>query len=191
MQKPVESLIYRTLDPQNDGVAFVRLLNEVEQADATGEQVTETTLREQLTWSGQDPTLNNWVVALPESASLVGYGLIQKTPNDPNADLHIVVHPAWRCQGIGTQLFTHLLARTNEFDERALRAYVPVQNTEASLFLGTHGFEAVSTFTRLSVTGIQPFPAPLLPLGFTTRRYEQIEQYEVRYMRKGNRTSIH
>jgi mycothiol synthase len=173
------ALIYRRFDLQGDLAALVGLLKDVEQADHAGEQVTEAALREQLTWSGQDPALNIWVVTLTDSASLVGYGMIQKTPNDANADLHIAVHPTWRCQGIGSQLFAHLLERASELDSRALRAYVPIQNEGASLFVHLHGFEPVSTYTRLSLTGMQPFPTPTLPQGFTTRSYDQIERVDL------------
>ena len=179
MRESVGPLIYRRLKLQNDLTALVGLLRDVEQADQTGEQVTEAALREQLTWSGQDPALNNWVVAFPDSAALVGYGMIQKAATDPNADLSIAVHPSWRRQGIGHQLFAHLLTRASELEARALRAYVPVQNEGAHLFVCAQGFAPVSTFTRLSLTGMPPFPAPVLPQGFTTRSYDQIERVDL------------
>ncbi len=131
MHESIGTLIYRRFDLHGNLAALVELLTDVEQADHTGEQVTEATLREQLTWSGQDPALNNWVVALPDSTSLVGYGIIQKTLNDANADLHIVVHPSWRRQGIGSQIFARLLERASELDSQALRAYVEVLDDAA------------------------------------------------------------
>ena len=179
MNIPTSPLIYRSLDLQRDLPALVHLLQEVEQADHAGEDVTEATLREQLTWSGQDPAHNNRVVALPDSVTLVGYGFIQKTPDDDNADLHIAVHPAWRRQGIGSQLLAHLLERASELDARALRPYVNVQNEGAGLFVRRHGFEPVSTYTRLSVSGQQSFPVPVLPQGFTTRSYDQIQRVDL------------
>ncbi|MEO6889599.1 MAG: GNAT family N-acetyltransferase [Ktedonobacteraceae bacterium] len=171
--------IYRRFDLHDDLAALVELLTDVEQADHSGEQVTEAALREQLTWSGQDPALNNWVVALPDSTSLIGYGVIQKTLNDVNADLHIAVRPSWRRQGIGSQIFAHLLEHASELDTRTLRVYVDVQNEGSSLFVRTHGFEPVSTFTRLGLAKMQSFPAPALPAGFTVRSYDQIERVEL------------
>ncbi len=179
MSESVGPLIYRRFDLQGDLAALARLLQEVEQADQSGKQVTEATLRDQLTWSGQDPALNNWVVTLPESTSLLGYGLLQKAVTDPNADLYIAVHPAWRRQGIGHQLFAHLLERASELQTRALRAYVPVENKEADLFARAQGFEPVSTYTRMSLTELPTFPAPALPQGFTIRSYDQLEQVEL------------
>lgn len=179
MQESADTLIYRRFDLQDDLAALVDLLKDAEQADHTGAQVTEAALREQLTWSGQDPALNNWVVTLPDSASLVGYGMIQKTPNDANADLYLAVHLSWRRRGIGSQLFAHLLERASELDARALRTYVPIQNEGASRFVCMHGFEPISTYTRLSLTRMQSFPAPALPQGFTTHSYDQIEQVDL------------
>lgn len=179
MPESVSTLIYRPLDLQGDLAALAHLLQEVEQADQSGEQVTEATLRERLTWSGQDPALNNRVVALPDSTSLVGYGLVQKTAIDPNADLYVAVHPSWRRQGIGSQLFAHLLARASSSEARALRAYAPARNKGANLFVCAQGFEPVSTFTRLSLTDIPTFPASALPQGFTTRSYDQLEQVDL------------
>lgn len=179
MQEAAGPLIYRRFDLQDDLVDLLDLLQDVEQADHTGEQVTEASLREQFTWSGQDSALNNWVVTLPESDSLVGYGTIQKTLSDTTADLSIIVHPSWRRQGIGSKLFAHLLERASELDAHALRAYVPVQNEGASLFVRVHGFEPVSTYTRLSLTDIQSFAAPVLPQGFTTQSYDQFERVDL------------
>jgi len=179
MNVPANTLTYRGFDLQRDLAALVHLLKDVELADQTGEDITEAALREQLTWSGQDSALNNWVVALPDDTALVGYGLIQKTPSDDNADLYIVVHPLWRRQGIGRQLFDRMLERANELGTRALRVYVSVQNEGASLFVRRHDFEPVSTYTRLSVSGRQTFPAPVLPHGFTTRSYDQIQRIDL------------
>lgn len=177
--KSTNALIYRRLDLQRDLVALVNLLQEVEQTDQMGEQVTEAALREQLTWSGQDPALNNWVVALPDSTSLVGYGVIYKTTNDANADLQITVHPSWRRQGVGDRIFAHLLERASELNAQALRTYVPVQNEGASLFVREQGFEPASTFTRLSLRGKQSFPVPSLPSGFAVRSYDQVERVDL------------
>lgn len=179
MHESTNALIYRRLDLQRDLTALAGLLYEIEQTDQTGEQVTEAALHEQLTWSGQDPALNNRVVALSDNTSLIGYGICQKTPNDANADIYITVHPSWRRQGIGGQIFAHLLERASELNAQALRVYVPVQNKGADLFVRKYGFEPVSTFTRLSLREKQSFPAPALPQGFTVQNYDQIERVEL------------
>jgi ribosomal protein S18 acetylase RimI-like enzyme len=192
-----EMTFYRRLDLQHDLAALVELMGEVERADATGDSMTEDALREQLTWSGQDPELNNWVATAANGSLLVGFGMIQKTAIDPNADVYIAVHPDWRRRGIGIQLFTHLLIRASELDARALRTYVPVSNEGSTCFLRALGsFEPVSTFTRMSLdlqrrTGAPGEEAPSLPGaepgiglqdlpdGFTIRSYDQIEQVEL------------
>lgn len=172
-------LIYRRFDLQRDVAALVSLLQQLEQADQTGEAVTEAALREQLTWTGQDPALMTWVVSLPDNTSLIGYGRIQKPTHDENADLHIAVHPFWRRQGIGSHIFARLLERATELGTCALRAYADVQNEEVSRFVRALGFSPVSSYTRLSVSAEQPFPAPVLPQGFSTRSYDQIQRIDL------------
>jgi mycothiol synthase len=192
-----ERIEYRRLDLQQDLAPLVELLREVERADHTGDSITEDALREQLTWTGQDPAPNNWVATAANTPMLVGYGVIQKTANDPNADLYVAVHPAWRRRGIGTQLYTYLLARASELNANALRAYVPVSSEGGTCFVQALGsFEPVSTFTRMSLDlqgrmsasgggvpslpGVVPGTAlPDLPTGFTIRSYDQIERVEL------------
>ena len=179
LNRSTNTLIFRSFDLQRDLVALVSLLKDIDQADRTGEGITEAAIHEQITWTGQDPALNNWVVALPESDSLVGYGSIQKSSNDDNADLNIAVHPSWRRQGIGCQLFMRILERAYELDAQAMRVYANAQNEGAGLFVRKLGFEPVSTYTRLSVSDRQNFPAPVLPQGFTTHSYDQIQRVDL------------
>jgi ribosomal protein S18 acetylase RimI-like enzyme len=179
MQGSPGPLIYRRFDLRRNLAALVSLLQQIEQADQAGEVITEAALREQLTWTGQDPALMTWIVTLPDNASLAGYGRIQKTPHDENADLHIAIHPSWRRQGIGSQLFTRLLQRATELETRALRAYADVQNEGASRFVCALGFSPVSSYTRLRVATQHPFPAPELPQGFRTRSYGQIQRVDL------------
>jgi mycothiol synthase len=192
-----ERIDYRRLDLQHDMAALVELLGEVERADPTGDSITEDALREQLTWAGQDPAPNNWVATAANGSLLVGYGLIQKTAIDPNADVLVAVHPVWRRRSIGTKLFTYLLERACELKAQALRAYVPVSNEGGTCFLrALRSFEPVSTFMRMrldlrgltsaSVRGAPPLAGvvpgaalPDLPAGFTVRSYDQIERVEL------------
>jgi ribosomal protein S18 acetylase RimI-like enzyme len=190
-----DEIHYRRLALQHDLAALVELLHKVELADPTGDWITEDTLREQLTWSGQDPAPNNWVAA-DSNGFLVGYGLIQKTAADPTADTYIAVHPAWRRRGIGTRIFVRLLERASELAAHALRAYVPTANEGGARFVRALGnFEPVSTFIRMnldpgkgmsapggapSLPGVAPGAGLLdLPSGFTIRSYDQIEQVEL------------
>jgi mycothiol synthase len=187
MDRSASSLIYRPLDLQHDLAALVTLLNDVEQADHTGEDVTEATLREQLTWSGQDPALNNWVVTLPDDGSLVAYGIVQKIPSDDNAHLYIAVHPEWRRQGIGSQILARLLERVHDLGARAIGTYVNAQNEGIDLFARSYGFEPVSAYTRLGVSVARSFPAPALPPDFTTRSFDQIQHVDL-YTQAMNRS---
>jgi mycothiol synthase len=171
--------IYRNFNIQHDFAALVSLMETVEQADHIGEDVTEATLRKQLTWSGQDPAPDSWVVTQPGNSSLIGFGQILKPPNDDNADFYIAVHPSSRRQGIGGQLLAHILERAYELKAQVVRVYVDVQQQAATLFVRKHGFTPVSTYTRLTALGTHVFPSPTLPQGFSTRSYDQIERVDL------------
>jgi mycothiol synthase len=176
--------IYRHLDFEVDLIPLVTFLNEIKQADHE-EGVSEAELREQLTWSGQDPTEDNWVVDELDRArygsvsSLIGWGQIQKTSIDEIADLGIYVHPSSRREGIGSQLLAILLSRAHELNARAVRSYVDVQNQGAMLFTRRHGFEPVSTYTHMKVSAAYTFPRPELPSGFVIRSYDQIQSIDL------------
>ncbi|HTI13726.1 MAG TPA: GNAT family N-acetyltransferase [Dictyobacter sp.] len=179
MQESDNTLIYRGFRLQDDLSALVGLFQAAERVDHTGELVTEATLREQITWTRRDPALNNLVVTLADGISLVAYGTIQKLLGEDNADIYIVVHPSWRRQGIGDQLFARLLELAAERAVRSLRVYVPIQNKEADLFVRKHGFEPISAYTRLNLSPVASVPEPVFPQGFTVRSYDQIERLEL------------
>ena len=176
---PSASLIYRQFDPECDFAELVTLLSEVEQTDHDGEDVSEAGLREQLTWPAHDPAADRWVVVQSAGTALLGHGVIFKTPNDNHADLAISVHPAWRGQGIGSELLARLLERACAMQAQDIRAYANAQHQAASGFLRRHGFEPISAYTRMKVSGTQPFPLPELPAGFVVRSYEQIQRIDL------------
>jgi len=171
--------IYRPLDLEHDFIPLVALLNEIKRADHDDEIVSEADLHDMLTWTGQDPATNTWVVTAPNSTSLIGCGLILKAPNDEHADLFIAVHPSWRGQGIGSELFTFLLGRARALNTRTVRGYVDIQHRAADRFVRNRGFEPVSTYTRLTVSASQPFPDAVLPPGFVIRSYDQVQSIDL------------
>lgn len=168
------ALIYRRFNRENDIAALVTLLSEVERVDQDGGDVSETILREQLTWPGQD----RWV-AQADSSALWGHAAIFKTPNDEHADLGIAVHPARRRQGVGSALLRYLMERAREVQAQDIRVYAGAQNKAAHAFLHKHGFEPVATYTRLAALGVPPFPQPDLPTGFFVRSYAQMPQIDL------------
>jgi GNAT superfamily N-acetyltransferase len=179
MNMSTSTPIYRPLDLEHDFIPLVALLNEIKRADHNDEIISEADLHDMLTGTGQDPATNTWVVTAPNSASLIGCGLILKAPNDEHADLLIAVHPSWRGQGIGSQIFTFLLERARALNTRAVRGYVDIQHRAADHFARNRGFEPVSTYTRLTVSASRPFPGAVLPPGFVTRSYDQVQRIDL------------
>lgn len=182
MNISTHSPTYRRLDLERDLVPLVTLLKEISQVDPDIEQPSEAELREQLTWAGQDPAENSWVVEKaegthPEKGSpLIGWSLLQKIPTDENADLSIYVHPAARRQGIGSHLLTLLLEDARKLNAKAARGYVDIQNQGATLYAQQQGFESVSGYTRMQVSTGHIFPLPELPPGFVVRSFRQIQR---------------
>ena len=170
---------YRHFDVQRDFASLVTLLNEVEQVDHDGEDVSEAMLREQLTWPGHDPALDRCVVTPGDSGQLVGYGTMFKSPNDEHADVYIAVHPAWRRQGIGRKLLARVLVRAHEAGASDVRVYANAERSGPNAFLLKCGFTPVSAYTCMAFAGTQTFPAPDVPEGFIIRNYDQVGRVDV------------
>ncbi|MDQ6644204.1 MAG: GNAT family N-acetyltransferase [Chloroflexota bacterium] len=173
------TFIYRYFDVQHDFAPLVALLNDVEQTDHDGEDVSEATLHGQLTWTGHNPALDRWVATLPGSSALIGYGTIFKSPEDSSADLYIAVQPVWRRQGIGSELLTRLLTRAREVGVHDVRVYATIQHQGARAFLTNHSFDPLATYTRMTVPGAHVFPLPDVPEGFVIRSYEQLQRLDL------------
>jgi mycothiol synthase len=178
--------IYRHFEVEHDFAPLVSLLHDVEQIDHDGEDVSETALREQLTWIGHNPALDRWVVCLPDSTSLIGYGAIFNASNGNSADLYLAVHPDWRQRRIGHEILTRLLMRAHEVGTRDVRAYANVQHSGANAFLHNHDFAPVATYVRMAASGSLEFPLPDIPAGFAIRSYDQIQQEDL-FMEAVNR----
>jgi mycothiol synthase len=179
MDASTSGLIYRRFNLEQDVTPVMTLLNEVKRADQDEDLLSGETLRELFIWSGQGPAENARVVVDSESTAIVGFGLLQKTPSDENADLLLAVHPSRRGQGIGSQLLTLLLERAMELHTRAVRGYIATTHQAATHFALKHAFEPVSAYTRLAIEASHSFPAPSLPPGFLTRSYDQVQRLDL------------
>lgn len=179
MDTSTNAVTYRQFDLEQDLASAVTLLNEVKLADRDEDLLNGNMLRELLTWSGQNPAENARVAQASGSASLLGFGMLQKTPSDENAELLLAVHPFSRGQGIGSHLLTLLLARAGELHARAVRGYVAATNQAAAHFALKRGFESVSAYTRLAMKVSHPFPQPVFPPGFITRSYDQVQRLDL------------
>lgn len=171
--------IYHHFDVERDFVSLVTLLNAVEQVDHNDEDVSEAMLREQLTWVGHDPARDRWVAVTADTGQLVGYGAMFKTLNDEHADVYIAVHPAWRRQGIGSELLTRVLKRVREAGASDARVYANAERSGPNAFLLKHGFAPVSAYTRMTIAGTGAFPLPEMPEGFIIRTYDQVDRIDV------------
>lgn len=99
---------FRHFNSETDIPRLARLLTEAELLDASGEDISEATLREQLTWPGHDPSQDRWIVDMQSPFDtdplLIGFASVLKVPQNVHADITVVVHPQWRREGIGSEL---------------------------------------------------------------------------------------
>jgi mycothiol synthase len=189
------AFIYHPFAVERDFAALVSLLHTVELIDQSGEDVSEATLREQLTWTGHNPALDRWVAYLPDSTTLVGYGAIFNASHDDTTDLSIAVHPEWRQRNIGRELLSRLLIRARQVGAKNVCAYANVRHSGANTFLRMHAFEPIATYVRMvhmvhmvhmAASGLLEFPLPDIPAGFAIRSYDQIQQRDL-FMEAVNR----
>ncbi len=168
--------IYRPFLPEQDLPRLVALLTAVEREDQDGEDVSEAYVREQLTWSHHDAGRDRYVAFHLTEQSLLGHGAVFVTPGDEHADLSIVVHPAWRRQGLGSALLLLLLDRARSLGTQDVRSYAALHNSAAQSFLDKHAFVQVSTYTRMSIQAPLNIAAPVLPPGFVVSSYTEIQR---------------
>lgn len=62
--------------------------------------------------------------------------------------LHFEVDPAWQRCGIGTQLFSNLVAKLSESDKRSITMKVPESNLRSQLFLKKMGAKVIKIIRK-------------------------------------------
>jgi ribosomal protein S18 acetylase RimI-like enzyme len=131
---------FRQYTPAADIPHLSHLLAAVEDHDHDGEDNSEATLREQLTWPNHHPEQDCWVIEAPGSSyELIGYcSVFAQTPL--RSTLYVTVHPAWRRRGLGKILLTRALRRAREIGASQVTIYANAHNTAANAFLQKRGF---------------------------------------------------
>ena len=156
--------------PEQDLSALSRMLTEIESIDHDGEDTSEEYLRSMNEWSNFDPDQNVWVAE--SDGELVAYGQVVPRPQS-HCSLYVVVHPAHRRKGLGSELLALARSRVSETDSKAILVSANAQNYASDLFLKHHDFEVAGT-SGVMVASVADLPQAKIPTGYSLRRYPEI-----------------
>jgi len=162
--------VLRPFGGEADILRIMQLLTESETADQEGRVVSEAEIRAQLTRPGHDPAQDRWVVAAPDAPDqIIGMGALFHNPEETQAFGSIVVHPAWRRQGIARALLLRLRDRMHQMGVAQVMFYTDAGNVAGNTFARHYGLTRVAAYTHLAAPGGTTAPAPAWPTGFTLR----------------------
>jgi mycothiol synthase len=152
------------------------MLTEVEDSDHDGEDVSETALRERLTWPNHDPEQDCLVIEDPNvEGALIGYSSVYaQTPQ--RSFLNVAIHPAWRQKGLGKALLIKALQRARETGAKQVTIDANAFNPIPNAFLQRRGFEVVESSWVLRAPADLVFEAAQWPDGYTVHDYTTVQQ---------------
>ena len=170
------TFLIRPFSATSDIPALLRLRSEAEAVDQEGSLVDEEGLRAQLRLPGHDPSQDRWVIPDPENpAALIGSALVWLPPDSTTVKLNIMIHPAWRQQGLGSQLFVRTVKRSRALGGQFLQAYVNTKNQGPEAFLRKHGFEYEGAYHEMRQAMPTRLPTAVWPYGYQVRAYAEVQ----------------
>ena len=164
---------FRPFEMAKDLPALIQLQARIEAIDQTGEDVSEEAITSQVQLPGHDPELDRWVATVSyKEEQVIGVGSVWKVPQNTHADVYVGVDPAWRRQGIGSELLHRTLKRAQTLLPRYTLASVDVRHQGAVAFLRKHAFGPLGTsYTLMRLAADRHVPHPEWPVGYCIRPY--------------------
>jgi len=150
--------------------SVVALINAADAQDGADEATSEAEFRD---WIAQPVDTGNHFVALGPGGEITGYGDVHYQPGDEGAWGWVVVHPAWRRQGIGGALAACVREQARHLGVLWIDYAVDIRLQEATHWLAHLGYEPVRTYTRLRLQPEVAVDRPLYPPGFQVRTFRQ------------------
>ena len=176
MMMDQEKLMIRAFSSEADIPRLLTLYQSVNASDPDGSEVDEQALLAQLNLPGHDLHKDRWVIDHPEDpSSLVAMALIRQPPQSNIADANIIVHPAWRQQGIGSKLLSTVIQRAKQLGSSAVQTYANPKIPATPAFLLKHGFIAQGAYTELQLPADTRLPPVVWPFGYTMRPYAEVQ----------------
>ena len=106
---------------------------------------------------------------------LIAEGATIHINNTARAYGHVVVHPAWRRQGLGRELMTRVLERAREQGNAYVFSQTDDHVPAGGAFLRGLGFAPVSTWVQMRAPADLALLPPELPPGYAVRSYDAID----------------
>ncbi len=151
---------------------------EIEQVDHTGEDISEETLKAQLSLPGHDPSQDRWVVTSSDNNDrIIGFGSVWNVLQNNYADMFVAVHPAWRKQGIGSELLRRTLTQAQTHQPQNILVYADVQHPYVKEFLLKRAFSSVAAYTAMKLASAIALPQSVLPIGYSLRQYNPASDF--------------
>jgi len=177
------SLKVRPFEVSADVPRLVRLLDEAEAADNSGQLISEEVVRLYLSALHHNPDTDRWVIEDPQDAdTLIAHAALNLPTEDDDrrvADGMLVVHPAWRLKGLGSEVFNWLEARLQKSgsNTQLLRFYLDPKLEAAVAFARSKAFEPSEpdTYTEMRAVVSEVDTHALLPEGFSLRSYHEVD----------------
>ena len=153
-------------------------MNETEQVDRTGEDISEEALKAQLSLPGHDPVQDRWVVnPSDDDEQMIGVSTVWNVPQNNLAYIYVGVHPAWRRQGIGSELLQRTLTQAQTHQSQNILVYADVQHQQVKEFLLKRAFLPVAYYTAMELGSTVAIPLSVLPIGYSLRQYNPTSDF--------------
>jgi mycothiol synthase len=175
-----QQLVIRSFLTDQDIPRLLALFAAVEATDNTGNLVTEQSFRQQLESPGHDPLKDRWVVEAPGNPSeLIGSALVRAAQAADVSEANILVHPAWRRQGIGSMLLSRVVERSRQLGSTGLQIFASSSHPAAPAFLQKHAFVAQGAYTELRLKENVHLPPVIWPYGYIMRPYDEVQDLSI------------
>ncbi|MEZ4736788.1 MAG: GNAT family N-acetyltransferase [Caldilineaceae bacterium] len=165
----------RLLNPEKDFAALLALRRELEALEPTDGDTSEAGLRATFKWRNHDPAQDRWVATAPdEPDNFIAYAWVYAQSHERVVTL-VRVHPAWRRQGLGSDLLAHTLERARQYGATHVTGACWQTAPEAHQFLTHHDFAPVGHNRFFHAPPDVPLPDPVWPDGYTVRNFAEVQ----------------
>ena len=162
----------RDFRPELDLSRLVSLCVAIENADQTGADNSEATLKAE-DWK------KRWLLGESDTPdTIIGHGWMFEQ-SSVRTILSVAIHPDWRGKGYGSALLAHILAHAKKRGTQQFVCSIEQNNVDADRFLHHHSFEAVGHNRLFTASAELTLAKPGWPDGYTVRSYAEVQDLAI------------